>query len=99
MTRPNTGRKTTVSSRIPKKRYKVVELRHQIAGTQKRMAFDLNMTEWSIRRIESGQGDPSFMVAFVIAEYLGSSVYELFPDVVEEAKNYLNNCLAPLHVR
>lgn len=99
MTRPNTGRKTTVSSRVPRKRKRVVELRNEIAGTQKRMALDLNMTEWSIRRIESGQGDPSFMVAFVIAEYLGTSVYELFPDVVDEAKNYLNNCLVTTHVR
>lgn len=93
--RMKSGRKITVSARMPEPRQRVIDLREKVAGTQKQMAIDLNMTDWSIRRIEKGYGDPSFMIAFVIAEYLGATVYDLFPDVVNEAKSYLESCVQP----
>ncbi|MBU7319036.1 MULTISPECIES: helix-turn-helix transcriptional regulator [Paenibacillus] len=56
--------------------------------SQNKMASDLNVTEITIRKIEYGQLDPSFMMSFVYAAYLGSTVEELFPDIVDGALEY-----------
>jgi putative transcriptional regulator len=86
-----TTRPVRIASRIPKPRLRFSELRNIVAGTQRRMAHDLGVTELTIRKIEQGRNDPSFMMSFVYAEYLGTTVYDIFPDIVHEAQTYLSS--------
>ncbi|MDF2652131.1 MAG: Helix-turn-helix domain [Paenibacillus sp.] len=56
--------------------------------SQAQMGADLKVSDVAIKHLESGERDPSFMMAFVYAQYFGRSVEECFPDVVEEATKY-----------
>ncbi|MCY9705799.1 helix-turn-helix transcriptional regulator [Paenibacillus alvei] len=52
-------------------------------GTQRLVAGDLKITESHLRGIESGSSYPSTKLLFRISNYLGASVYELFPELNE----------------
>lgn len=75
--------------RVPVPRLLFKKTRQELIGTQLQLATDLGLTEVSIRKIEKGSRDPSFFMSFVYALYLGVSVHDLFPDIVDEAKSYL----------
>ncbi|MBD0381249.1 helix-turn-helix transcriptional regulator [Paenibacillus sedimenti] len=70
----------------PRQRFKELRLSKDIS--QSKMASDLEISDVTLRMIENGQNDPSFMMSYVYALYLGTTVEEVFPDVVEEAKKY-----------
>jgi DNA-binding XRE family transcriptional regulator len=53
-----------------------------------KMGTDLRISEVSVKHLESGERDPSFMMAFVYANYFGRPVEECFPDILQEANQY-----------
>lgn len=53
-----------------------------------KMGSDLRISDVSVKHLESGERDPSFIMAFVIAKYFDVSVEECFPDIMEEATKY-----------
>lgn len=45
------------------------------------MALKLGVTETTIRNLESGHSKPSVNLLFACARYLGTDVYDLWPDL------------------
>lgn len=70
----------------PREWFKILRLKKNVSRA--RMGVDLKLSENTIKNIEYGESDPSFMMAFVYASYFGVSVEDLFPDVAEEGKKY-----------
>lgn len=70
------------SKRVPTKRLRMQYLRKNVLNkSQHSMAVDLDVSGNLIRHIESGRSDPSIRLAFRIAEYLGSTVDDVFSDL------------------
>lgn len=67
----------------PRQRFK--ELR-ALKGTQRKVADDLGVTETTIRAIEAGRFKPSVSNLIVFADYFETDVYDLWPEIVEEAR-------------
>lgn len=53
----------------------------EVRGTQLNMALKLGVTETTIRNLESGHSKPSVNLLFACARYLGTDVYDLWPDL------------------
>ncbi|MDD9266011.1 helix-turn-helix transcriptional regulator [Paenibacillus sp. GCM10023248] len=70
----------------PREWFKILRLQKNVSRA--RMGIDLKLSENTIKNIEYGESDPSFMMAFVYALYFGVTVEELFPDVAIEGKKY-----------
>lgn len=83
--------KRVKKDRHPKPRNQFRERRDGMEVTQKKLANDLDVTELTIRNVEKGKQDPSSFMCFVYAAYLGVSVYELFPDMAEDARLFVRN--------
>lgn len=62
----------------------VLSERRKERGTQRKVAFDLGITELHLRKIEKGRGDPGVRLMFRMGRYFGESVYVLFPDLVDQ---------------
>ncbi|MDL2028205.1 helix-turn-helix transcriptional regulator [Bacillus subtilis] len=58
--------------------------RSQFKISQRQLSLALNVSESHIRNIESGRGNPDVKLLFRIANYFGTSVEDLFPDLAEE---------------
>jgi transcriptional regulator with XRE-family HTH domain len=56
------------------------ELR-QKKGTQRKVAFELNITESHLRELENGRSVPGTKLLKRIEHYFGASDDELFPDL------------------
>lgn len=67
----------------PRPRFKELRI---LKGTQRKVADDLGVTETTIRAIEAGRFKPSVSNLIVFADYFGTDVYDLWPDIVEEAR-------------
>jgi putative transcriptional regulator len=65
-----------------KNRIKVYRAMRDI--TQEKLAADIGVTRKTINAIENGKYDPSLPLAFMIAEYFGVKIEDVF---VHEAKN------------
>lgn len=62
----------------------VLSQRRKERGSQRKVAFDLGITEVHLRKIEKGRGDPGVRLMFRMGQYFGESVYVLFPDLVDQ---------------
>jgi putative transcriptional regulator len=67
------------------KRPKFKEYRHSM-GSQREVGEVIGVTEASVRQTESGRMTPTLLTAFKYAIYFGCTVEELFPDLMNEAK-------------
>jgi putative transcriptional regulator len=65
---------------IKKPRQRFKELR-ELKGTQLQVALDMGLTETTVRHLESGYADPSVKTLFAFANYFGTDVYDLWPDL------------------
>ncbi|MHB0944629.1 helix-turn-helix transcriptional regulator [Paenibacillus polymyxa] len=50
-------------------------------GTQRKVAYELGITEAHWCAIENGKSVPGTKLLFKIAHYFGKSIYVLFPDL------------------
>ncbi|WP_429823159.1 helix-turn-helix domain-containing protein [Brevibacillus laterosporus] len=50
-------------------------------GTQRKVAYDLNITETHLRELENGRSIPGTRLLIRIEYYFGVSDKELFPDL------------------
>lgn len=62
------------------------ELRSKLGVTQEQMARDLGLGLSQMRNIETGRSNPSPVLMFRIALYFGVTVEDVFPDLVQEAR-------------
>lgn len=74
---------------VPRPWFKRYRLSKDVSRSH--MGAELRVSDVAIKHIESGERDPSFMMAFVYSLYFGVSIEELFPDVREEATKYYNS--------
>lgn len=82
------------SDRVRKPRQWFKSLRLAKGLSQSKMASELDVSVVTLRSTENGTNDPSLMMSHVYALYLGATVEEVFPDVVEEAKMYFQKLQA-----
>lgn len=68
--------------RTPKPRQRLKEVREN-KGTQREVAFELDITETHLREIESGRSVPGTRLLKRMEHYFGVSDDELFPDLNE----------------
>lgn len=55
------------------------------AGTQRKVASDMGITETTVRNIENGHSDPGVDLVFGFAKYFNVDVDKLWPDLVERS--------------
>ncbi|AMK72379.1 MULTISPECIES: helix-turn-helix transcriptional regulator [Bacillus] len=67
-----------------RRRERFRKYRSQFKISQRQLSLALNVSESHIRNIESGRGNPDVKLLFRIANYFGTSVEDLFPDLAEE---------------
>lgn len=67
--------------RVIQKRDRFKELRLKKKKSQRIMSLELNVSESFIREIEAGRANPELGFAFSLANYLGTTVDELFQDL------------------
>lgn len=53
---------------------------------QKEVAIAIGISQKHLSKLELGEGKPSLITAWKIAEYYGKSLEELFPDILEESR-------------
>lgn len=52
-------------------------------GTQRKVSFELGITETHYRELENGKSVPGTKLLFKMANYFEVSVYDIFPDLNE----------------
>jgi putative transcriptional regulator len=77
---------------VPRSRFKQLRLQKDVPRAQ--MASELKVSDVTIKHLETGENDPSFMMAFVYAFYFGATIEELFPDIYEDARKYFETLKA-----
>ncbi|TYP68893.1 DNA-binding XRE family transcriptional regulator [Paenibacillus methanolicus] len=73
--------KRKADPRIIQKRTRFRELRLAKDKSQRAMSLDFDCSESWIRSIEHGRCNPELKFAFRLAEYLGSTVDDVFQDL------------------
>ena len=68
---------------MPFPRVRLSELR-QRAGTQRKVAADLGISETYLRLLEKGRANPSVELLFKAAGYFGTDVYDCWDDLAKE---------------
>jgi len=53
-------------------------------GSQRHVASEMNVTETTVRHLESGYSNPSIELMFAFARYFETDVYDLWPDLAYE---------------
>lgn len=69
--------------RTIQKRDRFKELRLLKGKTQRAMSIDLDITESFLQRLENGQANPEITFAFIIANYFGTTVDDVFQDLAQ----------------
>jgi putative transcriptional regulator len=74
--------KRKADPRIIQKRLRFKNLREEMGKSQRGVSLDLDVSESFIRSIENGRSNPELHFAFKLANYLGTTVDDLFNDLV-----------------
>ena len=64
---------------------RIAALREERALTQAQLAAQCGVSQQSISKIETGNGEPSFSLAFNIARALGCAINDLYADEPPQA--------------
>lgn len=58
-------------------------------GSQRFVGDQVGLSDFAVRQTENGETTPSLLTAFKYAIFLGAPLDELFPDVIESARQEL----------